>query len=102
MMEKRYSTVVLDSVTDFLNELPRVERAKIFGGIETMRSGDWSSLHIKTLKGPLRELIVKQYRIIFFMSGNVLYFVRTFQKKTAKTPPHEIERAEQIYKLFMH
>ncbi len=67
-----------------------------------MRSGDWSSLYIKALKGPLRELIVKQYRIIFFINTNVLYFIRAFQKKTAKTPPHEIEQAEQIYKIFMH
>ncbi len=82
-------------------ELPKVERAKILSDIETMKKGDWSSLHVKTLKSPLRELIIKQYRIIFFISGNVLYFVRAFQKKTAKTPREEIEQAEQIYKLFI-
>ncbi len=100
-MEKLYRATVLDSVNEFLRELSRVERGKIFSDIETMRTGDWSSLYVKTLKGPLRELIVKQYRIIFFINENVLYFIRAFQKKTAKTPPQEIERAEQIYKLFM-
>lgn len=101
-MEKRYQATVLDSVNDFISELPRVERAKVFSDIETMRNGDWNSLYIKTLKGPLRELIVKQNRIIFFINENTLYFIRAFQKKTAKTPPHEIEQAERVYKLFMH
>ena len=82
-------------------ELPKVERAKILSDIETMKKGDWSSLYVKTLKGPLRELIVKRYRIVFFINENVLYFVRAFQKKTAKTPREEIEQAEQIYKLFI-
>ncbi len=100
-MEKRYRATVLDSVNDFLNKLPRVERAKIFSDIDKMRSGDWSSLYIKTLKGPIRELIVKQNRIIFFINENVLYFIRAFRKKTAKTPPHEIEQAERIYNLIM-
>lgn len=100
-MENLYRATLRDSVNDFINELQRAERAKILSSIEKMRSGDWSSLYIKTLKGPLRELIVKQYRMIFFMSENVLYFVRAFQKKTAKTPPQEIERAERIYKLMM-
>jgi len=99
-MENRYGTIVLDPVNDFLNELPRTERAKIFSSIDKMRSGNWSSLYIKTLKGPIRELIVKQYRVIFFMSGSVLYFVRAFRKKTAKTPPQEIGRAEHIYKMI--
>jgi len=100
-MERRYHTTILNSVHEFLMELPKVERAKILSDIETMKKGDWSSLHVKTLKSPLRELIIKQYRIIFFISGNVLYFVRAFQKKTAKTPREEIEQAEQIYKLFI-
>jgi phage-related protein len=98
-MENRYRAIVFNSVSDFINELPQAERAKIFGSINKIKGGDWSSLHIKTLKGPLRELVVKQYRLIFFMSEDVLYFVRAFQKKTAKTPPQEVEQAERIYKL---
>lgn len=100
-MEKRYRATLLDSVNEFVNKLPRAERAKIFGAIEKMRSGDWSSIYVKTLKGPIRELIVKRNRILFFINENVLHFIHAFQKKTAKTPPKEIERAEQIYKLFM-
>lgn len=100
-MEKRYRATLLDSVNEFVDKLPRAERAKIFGTIEKMRSGDWSSVYVKTLKGPIRELIVKQNRILFFINENVLHFIHAFRKKTAKTPPQEIERAEQIYKLFM-
>lgn len=100
-MENQCRAAVLKSVNDFISDLPRVERAKVLSDIEIMRNGDWSSLSIKTLKGPLRELIVKQNRIIFFINENVLYFIRAFQKKTTKTPPHEIEQAERIYKFLM-
>ncbi len=99
-MERRYRVTVLDSVNEFVKELTQAERAKIFSTIEKMRSGDWSSIYIKTLKGPIRELIVKQNRILFFINENMLHFIHAFRKKTAKTPPQEIERAEQIYKLF--
>jgi len=101
-MENLHRVAVLDLVNDFINGLPRAVRAKIFGSIEKMKGEDWSSLYIKTLKGPLRELIVKQYRMIFFMSENVLYVVHAFQKKTAKTPSQEIEWAERIYKLMVN
>lgn len=101
-MENPYRAVVLDLVNDFVNELSRAERAKILGSMDKMRSGDWSSLYIKTLKGPIRELIVKQNRVVFFINQNVLYFAGAFRKKTAKTPLQEIERAERIHKLFVH
>jgi len=84
---------------DFLRELPSKDRAKIEGDVNVMRSGDLHSPRIKTLRGAVKELIVKEYRILFFIHEHVIYFVRAFRKKSMKTPRKEIEYAERIYKL---
>lgn len=101
-MENQYRAIMLNSVNDFVNGLPETERGKVFSSMGKMRNGDWSPLYIKTLRGPIRELIVKQNRIIFFINQNVLYFVGAFRKKTAKTPLQEIEQAERVYRMFVH
>lgn len=99
-MEIRYQTIYHHSVTDFLRELPSKDRSNIEGDVDVMRSGDLHSPRIKTLRGPIKELIVKEYRILFFIHEHVIYFVRAFRKKSAKTPPREIEYAERVYKLI--
>ena len=98
-MEKRYQTIYHSSVTDFLRELPSKDRSNIEGDVEVMRSGDLHSPRIKTLRGPIKELIVKEYRLLFFIHEHFIYFVRAFRKKSMKTPRKEIEYAERIYKL---
>ena len=98
-MENRYKTAYRDSVTDFLRELPPKDRSKIEKNVRVMQAGDLHSPRIKTLRGQVRELIVKEYRILFFIHEHVIYFVRAFRKKSAKTPKQEIEYAEHIYKL---
>lgn len=65
-----------------------------------MEQGAFHSVYIKTLRGPIKELIVKQYRMLFFTLGYTIYFVRVFRKKSKKTPRKEIEYAERIYKLI--
>ncbi|MDO8593963.1 MAG: type II toxin-antitoxin system RelE/ParE family toxin [bacterium] len=98
-MENRYQATYHSSVTNFLRELPPKDRSKIEKNIKIMQAGDLLSPRIKTLRSPISELIVKEYRILFFIHENVIYFVRAFRKKSMKTPPKEIEYAERIYKL---
>ena len=98
-MEKRYQTAYHDSVTDFLRGLSLKDRSNIEGDVDVMQIGDLHSPRIKTLRGPIKELIVKEYRILFFIHEYIIYFVRAFRKKSMKTPRKEIEYAERIYKL---
>lgn len=98
-MEYRYQVIYLDSVTDFLKELSTALEAKILASASKMREGDFHSPRIKTIRGPIKELIVKQYRVLFFVHENSIYFVRAFRKKTAKTPRGKIEYAERVYKM---
>ena len=98
-MGKIYQVTYHRSATDFLRELPLKDRSNIEGDVNVMTSGDLHSPKIKTLRGPIKELIVKEYRILFFIHEHIIYFVRAFRKKSMKTPQNEIEYAERIYKL---
>ena len=97
-MEQKYYILYFDAVTDFLKELPSSDEAKIRANIDRMRKGDFNSTYTKKLKGPIKELIVKEYRVLFFIHENVIHFIRGFRKKSAKTPREEIDYAEQVYK----
>lgn len=56
--------------------------------------------HIKHIKGKIYEIRVEQdantYRLLYFVfTGRRFVILHGFQKKTAKTPPSEIEIAEK-------
>lgn len=68
--------------------------------IEYMCLGDFESVRTKQLRGPIRELISGHHRLTYFGLDSMLYFVRGFRKKTAKTPREEIDYAEKIYKML--
>jgi len=97
-MDDAYSICTFNSVTKFIHSLPDKERLKIAAAIRTLSRNNFISLHVKTLRGPMKELIVKKRRIIFFTKENTIYFIRAFTKRTAKTPKREIEYAEEIVK----
>lgn len=99
-MEKRYAAIHLAAVTDFLENLYPDDKVKILAGVSKMEQGDFQSPYIKTLRGPVKELIVKRYRVIFFIHEHSIYFVRAFRKKSMKTPRKEIEYAEHVYKML--
>lgn len=90
-----------DSVTEFIHSLPTDEQLKIGAAIDSMKERDFDSVYVKTLKGPIKELIVKSRRFIFCIENNTIYFLRAFTKKSAKTPKREIKMAERMYKLLL-
>ena len=100
VMGKQYQAIYFELVTDFLKRLPKYDRVNILAGVSKMEEGDFQSAYIKTLHGPVKELIVKQYRIIFFIHEHTIYLVRTFVKKSKKTPRNEIAYVERVYKMF--
>ena len=97
-MDQIFQTLLFDEVKAFIRSRGSLDEAKILAAIATLRNRDSRSVHIKVLRGPIRELIVKQYRLVFFSVHHTLYFVGAFIKKSRKTPKHEIDKAENIYK----
>jgi len=96
----KYEAKFLDKVKEFIQRLTPVDQAKVAANIDVMRLGRFSSVYIKTLKGAIKELIVKNYRFIFFIEKHIIYFVGAFIKKTQKAPRREIENAEKIHKII--
>ncbi len=95
-----YEIKFLESVKVFLGDMPEADRAKTAAAITVMSEGKFDLISTKVLKSPIRELIIKKYRFIFFIEGNLIHFIHSFIKKTAKTPRKEIEYAEKIYKII--
>jgi phage-related protein len=100
-MDNKYFTLFLDNVRNFIDTLPDDDQGKINATIIAIESGDFESIYIKTLKTPIKELIIKKYRFVFFIHQTTIYFIGVFIKKSTKTPKREIENAEKIYKIII-
>lgn len=95
-----YKVFLASAVESLLETLPQASRGQVKASITFLEDGDFRTPYTKKLKGVVRELIVGDYRFIFFIKGSILYFTSAFRKKTAKTPQKEIELAEKYYKLL--
>ena len=91
---------ILDEVEIFLRSIPDKERAKALASIAMMQTGDVRVVVTRKINRSIRELKVKQRRILYFQEGDTLYFVGGFTKKSQKTPKREIENAKRIQKLI--
>ncbi|MBI3589099.1 MAG: type II toxin-antitoxin system RelE/ParE family toxin [Candidatus Liptonbacteria bacterium] len=89
---------ILNEVNDFLENLPENDAGKILAHLKSFEENLTEGLVIKALKGKIKEIIIKQYRIIFFTISEKIYVVDAFKKQSQKTPKRIIERAEKIYK----
>jgi phage-related protein len=98
---RHYEARFFQEAKDFIEGLSLRDTAKVKANITMMQMGCFSSVHIKLLRNVIKELIVKNYRFIFFVNKNSIYFVGAFTKKTQKTPKQEIDKAERIYKNFI-
>lgn len=96
---KKYKIEVFEKAEKFIVSLPEKEKAKILANISMMQE-DFSGINIRLLKNPIKELKVKNYRILFFIKKDVIYLVSGFLKKSQKTPSQEIDYAQSIYKKF--
>lgn len=98
----RYHLQVFSAVEDFIDLLSKADQANVHGDMDSLADGNYARVHVKTLRRPIKELIVKQYRFVFFIHRHSIYFVSAFVKKTAKTPVNKIEHAEKIYKVIVN
>lgn len=99
MHVKNFEVQFFDEALDFIEKLPEADRAKVLAHIKIMET-DFDVVYTKLLKTPIRELIVKRYRLLFFIKKNTVYFVSGFMKKSQKTPAQEIRNAENVYKML--
>ncbi len=88
---------VLDDVNYFLDKIPDDDAAKILAHLKSLEANQTEGLVIKTLTGKIKELVVGQYRIVFFVLGGKGFAIDVFKKQSKKTPLRIIERAEKIY-----
>ena len=95
-----YELVYFDSAREFIIGLPEDVGSKIAMALEVMQEGKIQLIHTKKLHGKIRELIIKNCRILFFIETKKIYLTNGFIKKTNKTPVKEIEYAEKIYKII--
>ncbi len=96
IIKKEYTVIFLDPVNKMLSKIPEIERAKIIAAITVIGKGEFHLVYTKKLQPPIRELIVKKYRFIFFIHKQFLYFIHSFIKQSAKTPKKEINYAKKI------
>ncbi len=89
---------VFEDVSDFLKRIPEDDAARILAHLKSFQENCVEGLFIKTLRGKIKEIVVKNYRIVFFSIGSTGYIVDAFRKKSQKTPKRIIEQAENIYK----
>ncbi|HEY4493720.1 MAG TPA: type II toxin-antitoxin system RelE/ParE family toxin [Candidatus Paceibacterota bacterium] len=95
-------TRFLQPAKEFIDTLPIDQRAKLAASISVMVEGHLELARTKSLRGKIRELIVKNSRFTFFVIDETIYFVNGFIKKSNKTPKSEIDYAEKVYKLMMN
>lgn len=96
---KKLEVEFFDEALEFIDGLAQADKAKILAHAKIMET-DFDVVHTKILKSPIRELVVKKCRLLFFIKKNTIYFVRGFIKKSQKTPLQEIEKAENVYKMM--
>ena len=85
-MEGRFYATFLGPAMEFIGGLSGEDQLKFTNAVAAMKQGDFLAVRTKVLKGSIRELIIKNYRLIYFLKPPTLYFLRGFVKKTNKTP----------------
>jgi len=88
---------IFRDVDSFIYSLPGDDSLKILMDLDLLEADRTEFLDIKQLSGKIRELIVRQYRLVFFRKEEIIYVIDIFKKQSRKTPWRIIKRAEKIY-----
>ncbi|MCF7833979.1 MAG: type II toxin-antitoxin system RelE/ParE family toxin [Candidatus Pacebacteria bacterium] len=97
-----YNSFFTEKVSLFIKQLPETDQAKIHASISFLEEGDFRVVYTKKLKGEIKELIVKRYRLVFFVKDKNIYFIYIFIKKTSKTPKSYLFQMEKVYKYIKY
>ncbi len=86
---------------DLLGKMPEKHEAKAakFFALLRDKGPNLPRPYADVLRGKIRELVVDfqhhGYRFLYFFSGRTIVITHGFLKKTPRTPPAEIDRAER-------
>lgn len=88
-------------VKEILDAMPIKHETKVMKFFELLeeKGPNLPRPYADTLRGKTRELVVDiqhhGYRFLYFFAGRTIVITHGFLKKTQKTPPPEIDRAEK-------
>ena len=88
-------------VKEMLEVMPLQHKTKVLKFFELLeeKGPNLPRPYADTLRGKIRELVVDiqhhGYRFLYFFTGKTIIMTHGFLKKTQKTPPSEIEKAER-------
>ena len=71
-MGNKFRTILLQDIEIFISSLPFDDQDKISGAIEALSDKKFGSVYIRQLKGDIKELKVKKYRLIFFIHEEIV------------------------------
>jgi phage-related protein len=96
----------LGDTLDSIREFPLLARSEVGAELRRVQMGleptDWKPM--KMVGAGVREIRVRDeagaYRVIYVLNkADAIYVLNAFQKKTQKTPKHELELATRRLKL---
>ncbi len=99
-MENIFEICLFKKVEEFILSLNPQVQSKISGSLSALGSKKFDAIYVKLLKGEIKELRVKKYRLIFFIYRNTVFVSGIFYKQSNKTPKKVIEMAEKYYKII--
>ncbi len=83
-------------VEDFLNALPKQERAEVDAILEDLKDHGLAAplVSMRQIQGKLWELRISRSRIFYVLLGtNTMVLLHAYKKQGQKAPRHEIETA---------
>lgn len=89
-----------ERVRDFFELLDEESQSRIDDAVAALRKENFDQIYIKEVRGPIKELRVGRYRVLFCIEYSTVYLFTAFMKKTAKTPQEEIETAQKLHRLL--
>ncbi len=99
-MENIFKISLFKKVEEFILTLNPQEQAKISSSLSALGNKKFDAIYVKQLRGEIKELRVKKYRLIFFIYQNTVFVSGIFYKQSNRTPKKEIEMAEKYYKII--
>lgn len=108
MEQKRLNVMFMDEASEFLRSLPEKLRKKILYNIQRIERGEVDEELFEKLTDTIWEFRTifnkTKYRLLSFWDTNqraLIIATHGFEKKTKKTPPKEIARAEALRKEYL-
>ncbi|OHA17295.1 MAG: hypothetical protein A3C79_03180 [Candidatus Taylorbacteria bacterium RIFCSPHIGHO2_02_FULL_45_28] len=86
---------------EFFDSLDNENRHKIREAITALSDENFEQIYLKEVRGPIKELRVSSYRVLFCIEYSTVYILTAFQKKTVKTPRNEVKMAQKLYALLL-